>query len=295
MYGSRVVIPTKLRRDVLRELHTSHQGQDQTLQRARQVVYWPSITNDIRNVVQGCTACTERLPSQAPEPLLTDPLPSRPFESTAADLFQLSGFHYLVYTVHYSGLPTVGRCGRTATAPQVISLLKEWITDKGIPIKLTTDRGPQFTSQAFKDFCESWGIHHVRSSPHHHEANGAAEAAVKVVKSLLLKTTNKGDTNMDAFRAGLLEFRNTPRAHGFSPSQLLYAQALHSKLLSHPSAFHQQWQDQREALDKAATSQTAKAKARHNRHARPLTTLGIDSIVRVQHPQSKRWDTCWRT
>ena len=114
------------------------------------------------------------------------------------------------------------------------------MTDKGIPIKLTTDGGPQLTSQAFKDFCESWGIHHVRSSPHHHEANGAAEAAAKVVKSLLSKTTNKGDINVDAFCAGLLEFRNTPRAHGFSPSQLQYRRALRSKLLSHPSAFHKQ-------------------------------------------------------
>ena len=35
--------------EVLRELLSSHQGQDRTLRRVWQVVYWPSITNDIRN------------------------------------------------------------------------------------------------------------------------------------------------------------------------------------------------------------------------------------------------------
>ena len=196
MYGSRVVIPATLRKDVLRQLHASHQGQDRTLRRARQVVYWPSITNDIRNVVRSCAECAERLPSHAPEPLLIDPPPSRPFERTAADLFQLGGKQFLAYTDRFSGWPAVGTCGRTATSLQVINLLKEWMADKGIPVQLTTDGGPQFTSQAFKQFCDGWGINHTVSSPHHHQANGAAEAAVKAVKTLLSKTTANGNINI---------------------------------------------------------------------------------------------------
>ena len=48
-------------------------------------------------------------------------------------------------------------------------------------------RRPQFTSRPFKQFCNSWGINHMVSSPHHHQANGAAEAAVKAVKTLYPK------------------------------------------------------------------------------------------------------------
>ena len=175
------------------------------------MVYWPSITNDIGNVVRSCATCAERLPSHAPEPLLVEPPPSRPFECAASDLFQLAGHHFLVYTDRFSGWPTVSSCGRTVTSTQVISLLKEWTSEKGIPVRLTTDGGPQFTSRAFKEFCASWGICHTISSPHHHEANGAAEAAVKAIKALLGKTTRNGNVNVDAFRTGLLEFR-TPRA-----------------------------------------------------------------------------------
>ena len=289
MYGSWVVIPATLRKDVLRQLHASHQGQDRTLRRARQVVYWPSITNGIRNVVRSCAECAERLPSHAPEPLLIDPPPSRPFERTAADLFQLGGKQFLVYTDRFSGWPTVGTCGRTATSLQVINLLKEWMADNGIPVQLTTDGGPQFTSQTFKQFCDGWGINHTVSSPHHHQANGAAEAAVKAVKTLLSKTTANGNINIDAFRAGLLEFRNTPRANGFSPSQLLFG--LRSQVLAHPSAFKQEWRDLRNTIDQAASSLAAKAQQRHDQHAKPLPVLRHGTVVRVQHPRSKRWDT----
>ena len=107
------------------------------------------------------------------------------------------------------------------------------MTDKGIPTILKTDGGPQFASQALSDFCRQWGIHHVLSSPHHHEANGAAEAAVKAMKAPVAKTTT-GRIDVDEFRFGLLEFRNKPRAHGFSPAKLLYGRR--SQLLTHPTA-----------------------------------------------------------
>ena len=76
------------------------------------------------------------------------------------------------------------------------------MTDKGIPTILKTDGGPQFASQAFSAFCRQWGIHHVLSSPHHHEANGAAEAAVRVMKALIAKTTTTGRIDVDEFAPG---------------------------------------------------------------------------------------------
>ena len=46
-------------------------------------------------------------------------------------------------TPRFSGWPTVGTCGRTATSLQVVNLLKEWMADKGILVQLTTDGSPQ--------------------------------------------------------------------------------------------------------------------------------------------------------
>ena len=228
-------------------------------------------------MIRSCPACGERSPSHSPEPLLSDPLPSRPFENTAADRFHTS----LVYTDRYSGWPAVSTTGRTATSSDVIYLLNEWRTDKSIPNILKTDGGQQFASQAFSDFCRQLGIHHVISSPHHHEANGAAngcaEAVVKAMKVLVAKTTTTGRIDVDEFRSGLLEFWIMLRAHGFSPAQLLYGRTLCFQLLTQRTALKQEWREQRNALDKAATSLMAKAKTQHDEHTRPSQSLPLRS------------------
>ncbi|KAK3738266.1 hypothetical protein RRG08_039676 [Elysia crispata] len=57
------------------------------------------------------------------------------------------------------------------------------------------------------DPAKNWEIDHKTSSPHHHQSNGEAEAAVKAVKTLIKKCK---EANQDRFRA-LLEFRSTPQ------------------------------------------------------------------------------------
>ena len=62
-------------------------------------------------------------------------------------------------------------------------------------------------------------------------------------------------------------------------------------MLAHPSAFKQEWRDLRNTIDQAASSLAAKAQQRHDQHAKPLPVLRHGTVVRVQHPCSKRWDT----
>ena len=89
LLGQWLVIPAPLRPSVLRSLHASHQGETRTLRRARQVVFWPKMTNDIRNIVRSCSACATFSPSQPFEPVLSDQRAVRPFEKCATDLFQV--------------------------------------------------------------------------------------------------------------------------------------------------------------------------------------------------------------
>ena len=37
------------------------------------------------------------------------------------------------------------------------------------------------------------GIHHITTSPHHHQSNGLAEGYVRIIKSLLQKAKETGD------------------------------------------------------------------------------------------------------
>ena len=54
----------------------------------------------------------------------------------------------------------------------------------GIPKRLRSDNGPQFTSAEFKNFCKQYGIEHETSSPHFQSSNGEAEELYKMSKNL---------------------------------------------------------------------------------------------------------------
>ena len=80
------------------------------------------------------------------------------------------------------------------TSTRIMQLLKKQFARYGIPRVIASDGGSQFTSQEFKAFVKNWGISHISSSPMYQRANGKAESAVKIMKSLLIKTwKEKGD------------------------------------------------------------------------------------------------------
>ena len=70
LVGSRVLIPSKCRKEVLQRLHTSHQAMERTKQRARRTVYWPCINSDITNMINACEKCQVVRPSQTNEPII---------------------------------------------------------------------------------------------------------------------------------------------------------------------------------------------------------------------------------
>ena len=65
-----------------------------------------------------------------------------------------------------------------------------------------SDNGPQYASKEFKQFSESWNLHHFTSSPHHPKGNGTSEAAVKKAKRILKRSHYPW--------MAILEHRNTP-------------------------------------------------------------------------------------
>ncbi|XP_068216653.1 uncharacterized protein [Palaemon carinicauda] len=160
----------------------------------------------------------------------------------------------------------------------------------GVPLRLRTDGGPQFTSREFADFAERWGVHHITSSPHYPQSNGHAEAAVKAVKHLILKTAPSGNIDCEAFDRGLLELRNMPNHSGRSPAQILYGHPLRTCVPAHPQSFMECWQERAHDCDRRAAARAAQVKRNYDAHARPLPRLNVGQHVRLQDPTSHRWD-----
>ena len=67
--GERVVVPKTTRGDLLRRIHNSHLGVNGCFNRARECLYWPGMTGDIKNHLSTCEACREYVRSQRKETL----------------------------------------------------------------------------------------------------------------------------------------------------------------------------------------------------------------------------------
>ena len=157
VHGCRLLIPHKMRRDILSNLHQSHQGSVRTKQRARLTVYWPGIDNDIDNTTSACRECQDRLPSNTKEPLTSKPTPDRPFQEIAADFCHYAGQNYLILVDCLTDWPSIEHMGHNTTTHRLIQVLRQSFCRTAIPDKLWSDRGPQFTAKAFNDFASQWG------------------------------------------------------------------------------------------------------------------------------------------
>ena len=87
MMNDRVIIPSVLRQSILQTLHSAHQGVAAMGLRARSIVFWPGITEDIEKVRANCRDCNRNAPSQAHVPSKHTNPPSTPFEQIYADFF----------------------------------------------------------------------------------------------------------------------------------------------------------------------------------------------------------------
>ena len=288
--GRRLVIPPCLRRLTLQRLHASHQGVERTKRRVRQAVYWPRVDQDIANFIGACEKCQLHLPSQQKEPLMAEKMPSRVFEAVSADYFAWAGRTFLVYVDRLSGWPFVTRVTGEACARDLVSCLRHMFAATGVPSCIRTDGGPQFSARLTREFFRRWGVDHQQSTPHYPQSNGHAEAAVKAVKRLVQKTTVGGDLNTDDFAAGLLELRNTPRADGRSPTQILYGHPLRSAVPAHHRAFAECWQEATDACDARAAKLLDRSMERYDASARQHRPLRIGQRTLLQDPNSRLWD-----
>ena len=75
LYKDRIVIPPRLREEVLLALHSAHQGIASMTARSNISVFWPGITAQIANLRERCSECNRIAPSQpnAPPTALVEP------------------------------------------------------------------------------------------------------------------------------------------------------------------------------------------------------------------------------
>lgn len=188
----RLVVPTEKRTDVLRACHddplSAHGGRHKTIDRVSRQYYWPKMYASISTYVRNCEVCratkSSNVTQRAPmgEQLKVD----RPWQAIYIDFVgpfprSKSGFVHLFVAVDAFTKFVNLHPMRVATTKGVVSFLEKNIFLLfGVPERVISDNGSQFTSHEYRAFLESYQVEATYVSRYHPQAN-AAEAANKTI------------------------------------------------------------------------------------------------------------------
>ena len=143
VYNNQAIIPETSRKRVLSTLHSAHQGISSMTARAKESVFWPGITDDIKKMRERCQPCNRMAPTQPDQPPSDLEYPSYPFEKIAVDYFSYMGRNYLIIVDRYSGWPEIALINDGGSR-KLITMLKTVFTTFGIPRELASDGGAEF-------------------------------------------------------------------------------------------------------------------------------------------------------
>ncbi len=278
--GEKLIIPKRLRPEMLKIIHEGHLGMEKCKSRAREILYWPGMSTDIEDIVSRCETCTMFRRSNSKEPMIPHDVPNRRWEKVGVDIFEFDSKDYLLMVDYFSKFIEISLL-KDKTADTVIYSMKSIMARHGIPDVVVSDNMP-FGSSKFQHFAQTWEFEHVTSSPTYAQSNGMAERAIQTVKQILKKAQEEGKD----YYLALLNFRNSPvSGMNASPAQLLMSRSLKTKLPTSENLLQPQVvPDAREQL---ARRQTSQAKY-YNRGVKELPPLEQSDLVSVQ--RGKTWE-----
>jgi len=281
--GQRLVIPNVLRKEMMSTIHSTHIGVEGCLRRARDTLYWPQMTAQLKDYISKCETCLAFRENPAKESLQQHEFPARPWAKVGIDLCELHSRTLLVIVDYFSNFIEVERITNLATKG-VTKVLGEMFSRYGVPEEVMSDNGPQFSSAEFRVFAREWGFKHVTSSPHYPQSNGKAENAVKTVKRLFTKCR---DAKKSEYQA-LLDWRNTPtEGMGTSPAQRFLGRRCRTLLPSCTALLQPNFAVHKDVQNQKRLKQ--RQKQYYDQHSKDLPPVHPGDSVQLRLPGKVRW------
>ena len=252
----KLVIPSKLIHPILEYEHKinnlQHPGVIQMRRQMNKRFYWYKMDIDIQEYVSQCHLCQigkggihykqgKLAPSE-----LTYHGHTVHFDFAGPFWKKVSVLVMICQTTGYVELAvTDGQ----KTAHVIFALMHKWYPRHGMPVKLVTDRGKGFISEANRELGKVFGIHNVFTSAYHPQTNAKAERVVQELKKALRMvninmderyTPNKLKSNVVnqlirelTILIPTIQFTINQRIHSItkvSPHMLVYGSNLRSEL-----------------------------------------------------------------
>ena len=184
---NRLFVQEAERPQVIHWAHTSlltcHPGVKRTMFIVKQRFWWTSMEKEVKEYVEACPVCARNKTSSRARMGLLQPLPipNRPWSEISMDFvtgLPLSRGNTTVLTVvdrfskmtHFIALPKLPSAKEMAEV-----MMHNVFRLHGFPKDIVSDRGPQFVSRFWKEFCRLIGATVSLSSGYHPESSGQTE------------------------------------------------------------------------------------------------------------------------
>jgi Reverse transcriptase (RNA-dependent DNA polymerase)/RNase H-like domain found in reverse transcriptase/Integrase zinc binding domain/Integrase core domain/Chromo (CHRromatin Organisation MOdifier) domain/Retroviral aspartyl protease len=235
-YKNRLFVPRadNLRTYIIREAHnqisTAHPGQNKTIKILRSRYYWPKMSDHIRQYIRNCAACQRAMVPRDKTPGLLQPLPipERPWQHISMDFKSFppdkAGYDMIFVVVDRLSKRSYSiPCYKTTTAKDMARLfiIYVWRTH-GPPDTIVSDRGPQFISAFWHEFCRILGIKLKLSTADHPQTDGQTEIMNQYIDQRLRPFVNYYQDNWSELLP-IIDYAQATLPHesiGLSPFQV---------------------------------------------------------------------------
>ena len=100
--GERLIILRQMRQKIEERLHSSQIGINGCLRRARECIFWPCLSDELRQYISQCETCSKYDSKQQKETLMSLEIAERPCEKIGTDLYTIDGNDYLIVVDFFS-------------------------------------------------------------------------------------------------------------------------------------------------------------------------------------------------
>jgi exonuclease III len=253
----RIVVPAKLRRQVLRHFHTSplsaHAGRKRVIHLVSRHFWWQSLSKDVRNWVRRCAVCARR---KVPRPMHVGPQRhlqvKRPWQTVGIDfvgpcLETTEGNKYIMTIVdHFSRYPMAIAVPDQRAETVMRVLMERVVAHHGVPEVVLTDQAKSFLADGVKKLCKRMGSRKIETSGYHSAGNGICERFHRWLNVAMTMLYDRNTVDWDLHLPSILmAYRMTVNeTTGYSPAYLIYGRHpsmpldLLKELDTEPAPFH---------------------------------------------------------
>ncbi len=117
--------------------------------------------------------------------------------------------YYIIATDFFSKFVVVQAVPDITADTTIRFLMERIVSIFGVISKLLTDRGSNFTSDVFEEFCRDWNTEHITTTPYAPWTDGRVEKAVGVAKGHRTPHTTEEFRLIPLLLEGILRLRRS--------------------------------------------------------------------------------------